>query len=108
MLKALRRDVAMAEFRLSPRAESDLLDIYDYTDGRFGQYQAVAYHAGLDHSFGLIADFPLIGTSANDLYPGLRRFRFQSHNIFYTDEGPHVLIRGLLHHRINLRPELFA
>jgi plasmid stabilization system protein ParE len=37
----------VAEFRLSERAERDLIEIYDYTEETFGAYQADAYHAGL-------------------------------------------------------------
>ncbi len=37
----------MADFRLSERAEPDLIEIYDYTEETFGVYQADAYHAGL-------------------------------------------------------------
>jgi len=42
-------------------AEFDLLNIYDATEMNFGQYQADAYHAGLERSFGLLADFPRMG-----------------------------------------------
>jgi len=97
----------VAEFRLSRQAEADLLDIYIYTDGKFGRYQADAYHAGLEHTFRLLADFPGIGTAADDLVPGFRRFRFQSHYVFYTDEADHVFIRALIHVRMNLRDDLF-
>ncbi|MGV3549441.1 type II toxin-antitoxin system RelE/ParE family toxin [Rhizobium sp.] len=97
----------MAEYRLSLQAESDLLSIYEYTLGRFGEYQAEAYHAGLEHSFALIADFPRIGVGADELVAGFRRFRFQSHNIFYTDEQDHVFIRALFHERMRLRRDLF-
>jgi toxin ParE1/3/4 len=51
--------------------------------------------------------FPSIGISAADLAPGYRRFRFQSHYVFYTEEADHVLIRALIHVRQNLRPALF-
>ncbi|WP_234680608.1 type II toxin-antitoxin system RelE/ParE family toxin [Bradyrhizobium monzae] len=47
----------MAEYRLSERTRADLIDIYDFTESRFGKYQAEAYYAGLIRSFGLIADF---------------------------------------------------
>jgi plasmid stabilization system protein ParE len=47
----------MAEYKLAQRARADLIDIYDFTEGRFGAYQAEAYHAGLVRSFGLLADF---------------------------------------------------
>lgn len=97
----------MAEYRLSVRARADLLRIFAYSDARFGRYQAEAYHAGLEHTFRLLADFPGIGTNADELAPGYRRFRFQSHYIFYSDHSGHILIRALIHVRQNLRPELF-
>jgi toxin ParE1/3/4 len=97
----------VAEYRLSPRARTDLLNIYASTDARFGRYQADAYHAGLERTFGLLADFPDIGTDASELVPGHRRFRFQSHYVFYTEEPEYVLIRALIHVRQDLRPALF-
>src|SRR5262249_28295289 len=45
--------VAMAEYRLTERARVDLIDIYDFTESRFGVYQADAYYAGLIRSIGL-------------------------------------------------------
>ena len=51
----------MAEYSLTQRARADLIDIYDFTESKFGVYQAEAYHAGLVRSFGLLTDFPLIG-----------------------------------------------
>ncbi|MCQ4190473.1 type II toxin-antitoxin system RelE/ParE family toxin [Methylocystis suflitae] len=69
----------MAEFRLSRRAHADLLDIYAFTEAKFGSYQAEAYHSGLARTFGLLADFPAIGVS----------------------------IRALIHLRQALRPSLF-
>jgi toxin ParE1/3/4 len=57
----------MAEYRFTQRARADLIDIYDFTEGKFGAYQAEAYHAGLVRSFGLLADFPLIGQAIDEL-----------------------------------------
>lgn len=97
----------MAEFRLSVKARADLINIYAFTDARFGRYQADAYYAGFERTFGLLADFPGIGTNADELVAGYRRFRFQSHYIFYSEQAGGVLIRALLHVRQNLRPALF-
>jgi toxin ParE1/3/4 len=97
----------MAEYRLSVRARSQLLDIYEFTVRTFGQYQADAYHAGLERTFSLLADFPRIGQSADDLAPRHRRFRFQSHQIFYTEEASNILIRAIYHHAQDIRPQLF-
>jgi len=86
--------LGVADFRLSERARANLTDIYEFTARTFGTYQADAYHAGLERTFGLLADFPLIGTAVDELAPGYRRCRSQSHLIFYTAEPDHVVIRG--------------
>ena len=97
----------MADFRLSVRAERDLIEIYDYTEETFGSYQADAYHAGLEHTFDLLAHFPLIGTAMAQIVPGLRRFRFQAHWVFYSEEGGTILIRAVLHQARAIKPDLF-
>jgi toxin ParE1/3/4 len=97
----------MAEYHLSVRARSQLIDIYELTAVTFGAYQAEAYHAGLERTFGLLADFPRIGHRVDELAVGHRRFRFQSHNIFYTEETTHVLIRAIYHYAQDIRPQLF-
>ena len=97
----------MAEYRLSRRAQGDLIDIYDFTESRFGAYQADAYHAGLVRTFGLLADFPLIGQAADELAVGHRRFRFQSHLIFYTVQPDYVEIRAVIHGALDIRRQLF-
>lgn len=97
----------MASFRLSDRARANLIDIYDFTEARFGAYQADAYHAGLERTFGLLADFPRIGQLVDELRAGYRRFRFQSHFIFYRAEGDGVVIRAVLHAAKDIRLQLF-
>lgn len=97
----------VAEFRVSERARADLIDIYEYTAATFGQYQAEAYYAGLERTFGLIADFPQIGPAVDELASGYRRFRFQSHLIFYTVEIDHIVVRAIIHAAMNIRPQLF-
>jgi toxin ParE1/3/4 len=97
----------MAEYKLSQRAADNLVEIYAYTELNFGRYQADAYNAGFDRVFGLLAQFPRMGRDASDLRAGLRRFRFQSHSTFYTEEGDHIFIRAISHHAQNPRPDLF-
>jgi toxin ParE1/3/4 len=97
----------VAEYRLTVRARDDVLSIYAISEAKFGRYQAEAYYAGLERTFGLLADFAGIGVAVDDLVAGYRRFRFQSHNIFYTEEPDYILIRALIHVRQDLRPSLF-
>jgi toxin ParE1/3/4 len=97
----------VASFRLSERAKAELVAIYDDSEARFGSYQADAYLAGLERSFGLLADFPGIGQAADHLKAGFRRFRFQAHIIFYTEDRDGVLIRAVVYRTRDIRPELF-
>lgn len=97
----------VASYRLSRLARSHLYGVYDFGARRFGPMQADAYHEGLERIFGLLAEYPGIGASSDDLLPGLRRFRFQSHYVFFTNEGDYILIRAVIHVRQRLRPELF-
>jgi toxin ParE1/3/4 len=97
----------MAEYRLAIRARADLIDIYDFTESKFGAYQADAYYAGLVRSFGLLADFPNIGQPIDELALSYRRFRFQSHLIFYTAQPDYVEIRAIVHSVQDIRPRLF-
>jgi len=103
---ALQRAV-MAEFRLTERARADLIEIYDFTERKFGAYQADAYYSGLVRSFGLLADFPRIGQPVDELAAGYRRFGFQSHSIFDTVQTDCVEIRAIVHNAQDIRPQLF-
>ena len=67
----------MAKFRIAPGASRDIVSVYETSESRFGPVQADAYLAGLEHTFALIADFPQIGRSCDELLPGLRRLRFR-------------------------------
>ena len=98
----------MASFRLSASAEAALITIYDFTEATFGKYQAEAYLSGLDRTFGLLADFPGIGHVVDELRGGYRRFRFQSHFVFYTAEPDGVVIRAIFHVARDIRPQLFS
>ncbi len=97
----------MPDFRLSVRAERDLITVYAYTEETFGVYQAEAYHAGLERTFDLLANFPRIGRIEAEMAPGIRRFRFQSHNVFYSEEHDFVLIRAVLHQARELKTDVF-
>jgi toxin ParE1/3/4 len=98
----------VADYKLSRNAGLKLRDIFEYTDETFRRYQPDNYHAGLEKTFGLIAEFPRIGRAVDELFPGLRIFRFQSHHISYALEDDHVLIMQIFHVSQDIRPELFG
>ena len=55
----------------------------------------------------LLACFPRIGRAVDEISPGFRRFRFQAHTVFYTEERDFVLIRAVLHQAREIKSDLF-
>ena len=80
--------------------------IYEYSVFRFGAKQADIYASGLTQTFRKLADAPKLGKALKGFVPPLRRYRFQSHFIFFNVEPDHVLIRAVLHARRNFVSEL--
>ena len=76
----------MAKYRLTRRADNDLAEIADYTIGEFGIEQARRYRDALETCFLTLADNPLIGHSAEQFAPQLRRFEHASHIVFYLPD----------------------
>lgn len=96
----------MADYRLSVAAEADIDAIYLYTDETFGSRQADQYVLGLKHAIERLAEIPRMGRSADDPRPGLFRFRYQSHVIFYTIEPGYIVIQRVLHGRMDFDSRL--
>lgn len=94
-------------YKLSRSAATAIEDIVVYTDETFGQNQTAAYIAGLEASFELLTRFPGIGVAAFEIKPKWRRYRYQSHYIFYSEQKDHILIEAIVHSRRNIRPDLF-
>lgn len=97
----------MADYRISRQARQQIVDIGVFSAQRFGAYQAKAYHSGLERTFQLLADFPGIGVDASEILSGVRRFRFQSHLIYYSESPDGVLIRALFHVAQDVRKNMF-
>lgn len=91
----------MPNYRLSRLAAEDVADIADYTIEQFGINQARRYRDGLETCFQTLADNPMLGRSASELAPNLKRFEHQSHVVFYVPEEDDVLIVRILHRRMD-------
>lgn len=97
----------VTSYKLSQAAERSISEIIDYTDATFGENQTAAYIAGLESSFDLLVRFPGIGAAAFEIKHGLRRYRYQQHYIFYSEQGDIVRIDDILHVKRNIGPDLF-
>lgn len=93
----------MAAYSLSGKAVSDLDGIYEYTILNFGLEQAQAYLLGLHERFRILADNPVVGRSASQLAPKLRRHEYQSHVVFYLPKETGALIVRVLHSRMDAK-----
>ena len=97
----------ITSYKLSRAAEQSLSKIVAYTDATFGTMQTAAYVAGFEASFNLLVSYPRIGVASFEIKAGLRRYRHQSHYIFYSEQGDTLLIEELIHVRRSLRRDLF-
>jgi toxin ParE1/3/4 len=94
--------VAEPEFRLTPRAERDLQDIWRYTARRWSLDQAEIYISSLLDTLDALAQEPTLGRAAEDIRRGYRRQNSGSHVIFYKTEKYGVAVIRILHQRMNL------
>ena len=91
----------MAAYRLTPRAADDLDGIYEYTIVNFGLERARGYLNDLHQRFNDLAERPALGRGAEQFAPGLRRYPYRSHVVFYLRENGDVLIVRVLHERMD-------
>ena len=86
----------MAKYVLSRRAEQDVQNIADYGFANFGSAKARGYGHGLEKCFGHLAESPAIGLAADDLAAGIRRYKYESHWVFYLEENRGILVVRVL------------
>ena len=86
----------MAEYRLSRKAEADLIGIAYYSSDTFGIERALAYGDGLLEVFDRLVISPEMGVSVPPR-PGVRKYIYQSHTIFYRVSTNGISILRILH-----------
>ena len=86
---------------LSPRAEADLDEIWDYTETTWGTAQAETYLREIGTAFDVIAADPRRGQDCSHIRAGYRKFAVGSHVIFYRMAGNTVDVVRILHGRMD-------
>lgn len=87
----------MSRYRLSKRAQRDLFDIFIFGIQQFGERQAEAYAASLEHCFSLLGDNPRMGRLAETIAPAVRRHEHRAHIVLYEQSEEGVLILAVVH-----------
>ena len=91
----------MAEYRLSPAAERDLVGIWRYTRREWGLQQADRYTDLLTEAFRVLAESPQSAPACDHIRQGYRRRNIERHMIYFriTDYG--IAIIRVLHERMD-------
>lgn len=84
------------------KAKEDLLGIWHYTAGRWGEDQADRYLDLLDHAIAGLRDNPRLGADYGHVRSGYRRLKAGSHSIFYKFDAAGVEIVRVLHVRMDV------
>jgi toxin ParE1/3/4 len=84
-------------YRISKRAASDINEIASFTLERWGEEQVDRYLSGLEALFHIIAGRPMMGRSAAQVLPNLRRVEHISHIVFYMTVPGGISIERILH-----------
>jgi toxin ParE1/3/4 len=93
----------MPSYELSIKAAADIESIGDDGLATFGLAQVLKYQLALESRFELLAQFPRIGLPTYDLLPGLYRFPYKAHVIFYTMTEEGVFIVRVLHAKADFK-----
>jgi toxin ParE1/3/4 len=86
-------------YRLSRKAESDLLTIYAEGAARFGINQAEAYFTRIERTLELLADHPLMARERPEISPPVRIHPCGKHLIVYLVAGDGILVLRIRHQR---------
>uniref|UniRef100_B0T183 Plasmid stabilization system n=1 Tax=Caulobacter sp. (strain K31) TaxID=366602 RepID=B0T183_CAUSK len=84
-------------YRLSRKAEEDILDIYIAGASEFGQDQAERYHAGLEKTFLFLSSFPRAAPERAALGRSSRVHPYKSHITIYRLDGADIFIQRVRH-----------
>lgn len=82
-------------YRLSVKAEEDIIDIFRAGAEQFGIHQAERYHEKLERCFRFLADNPLAARERAEIAPAVRIHPTDAHLVVYRveDNGDVFIIR---------------
>lgn len=91
----------MTSYRLTPAAQQDLSEIWDYTEQHWDVRQAERYLTELREALERITADPDRGRSCDEIRSGYRRYSVGSHLIFYLEAPGAVDVIRILHQRMD-------
>ncbi|TQO19239.1 toxin ParE1/3/4 [Rhodoglobus vestalii] len=91
----------MKSYRLTPAAQRDLSEIWDFTQERWDKTQAEIYISELRAAIERIAADPRRGRACDDILEGYRRYSIGSHSVFYVERAESVDVIRILHQQMD-------
>jgi toxin ParE1/3/4 len=97
----------LTEYHTTARAKSDLREIGQFTQHRWGRKSRIEYLARVESACSRLADNPSLGRSRDELSQNVSSFPVGKHLIIYRveDAGPVVIIR-VLHQSMDYQKNL--
>jgi toxin ParE1/3/4 len=86
---------------LSPRAQTDIEAVWDYTVGQWGVDQAEEYLRKIKTAIEAIAGDFRLGRTCFEIRAGYFKYPASSHMIFYRKQEGYVDIVRILHERMD-------
>jgi toxin ParE1/3/4 len=93
-------------FVLTPRAQDDLDEIWDYTVNRWGLDQAETYTRQLWKDIQTVADNASLGRECSEVRAGYRQYPSGSHVLFYRVLKDSIDVVRILHERMDYERHL--
>jgi toxin ParE1/3/4 len=90
----------MRSYRLTPDAQTDLIEIRRFTVKQWGTAQAQKYLLELRQTIRLLAETPSLGKSRPDVGSNVLSFPHVSHVIYYVVHEQQSIVFGVLHKRM--------
>lgn len=87
----------MLRLTVTPKAESDLTEIWMYTCEKWGFDQADSCLDQLEAGMNQLINHASLGVNYAHVFPGYRRLQVEHHAVFYQVLEPDVLVVRVLH-----------
>jgi toxin ParE1/3/4 len=90
----------MTGYRLTPDAQSDLIQIRAYTLEQWGSARSQKYLSQLRETIRLLSGNHALGKRRQDAGPDVLSFSYASHVIYYVVRGQQLVVFAVLHKRM--------
>ena len=96
----------MTHYVLSPRAQRDIDEIWDYSASIWGVQQAEVYVRQIRRAVEIVAEDPCRGRNCDNIRAGYRKYPAGSHFVFYRVVEGGIDVVRILHQRMDFDQHL--